>query len=243
MIVIVCHPHDEAALWLHGELRHAGICGPELVSVEQLVFSRSVVHRMTSSGDAGAIRLADGRVIRSETIATLINRVQYLPTQHFAGASTADRLYATAELHAFMLAWLNSAGGRVFNPPRPLDLAGGTFDPGSLLCLAEMAGLPTVTWRAASAEPGTADPPVLLPTHTVVVFDARVFGPRLPEPLQEGCRRLGALLGVPLLEIGLHRSAETSWMFATASGLVDFRRAGRLFMAGFAEALKGAIGA
>ena len=87
MIVLLCHDEDAAALWLHRALREQGCAALELVSVEQLVYSRSIVHRLDDRGDLGQIRLADGRVLRPETIAALLNRVRYLPTQHFARAA------------------------------------------------------------------------------------------------------------------------------------------------------------
>src|SRR4051812_12417673 len=116
MIVILCHPDDIAARWLDSTWRELGVPDVELVTVEQLVFSRAIVHRLSTSGDSGTVRLADGRVLRLETIAGLVNRVHRLPTDHFAAADAIDRDYATAELHAFVLAWLNGAAGRVLNP-------------------------------------------------------------------------------------------------------------------------------
>ena len=129
MVVILCHPDDGPALWLAQTLTASRVPDVTVVSVEELVFSRCIVSRMTDNGDSGMVRLADGRVLRPESITGLVNRVRHLPTQHFAHANADDRAYATAELGAFLLAWLNGIAGRVLNPARPFALGGGVMYP------------------------------------------------------------------------------------------------------------------
>jgi hypothetical protein len=236
VIVILCHADDAPALWLHGALRGLGLKGLELVAIDQLVYSRRIVHRLGDDGDRGEIRLADGRVLRAESISGLINRVRYLPTQHFAGADPSDRAYATQELSAFMLAWLDSIAGRVINPPLPFALDGGTFQPTTVLHHAAMAGLPTRTWRAGTTAVADNVEPEAIPTHAPIVFDGRLFGRIMPRNLQDGCVRVAALLGVPLLQILLHHSADLRWRFVAATGIADFRIGGRPLAAAIARA-------
>ena len=226
MIVILCHPGDAAALWLAATMREFVGGGIELVTVEELVYSRRIVHRQNDYGDSGSIALADGRTLRAETIAGLVNRVSYLPTQHFARALAEDRAYAEAELHAFLLAWINGVAGRVINPPLPAALGGGTFPLPTLVHLAAMAGLPTEAWRA-SAAPGADSQPPLPTTHAAVVFDRRIFGMLLPRALQEGCRRLAALTGTSLLQIEFIQTDGRGFRFKSATGAVDFRIGGK----------------
>ncbi len=246
MIVILCHPDDAGALWLWERLQHLGVGGVELVTVEQLVFSRRIAYRLSGAGDSGSIELADGRVLRPETITGLVNRVQYLPTQHFASADAADREYAAAELSAFLLAWINGVAGRAINPPLPLALGGGTFQVPTVLHHAAAAGLPTRTWRVSASEDG---PPeggpyaTLTPeggpytVHSVVVFDGRLYGPILPRELQDGCRRLSVLLGAPLLQVVLRQAAKPGWEFVQATGAVDFRIGGNALAAALGRSL------
>jgi hypothetical protein len=226
MIVILCHPGDAAALWLAGMMRGEGAGRVELVTVEELVYSRRIVYRLSDAGSSGSIGLADGRTLRPETIAGLVNRVSYLPTQHFARALPADRAYAEAELNAFLLAWINGVAGRVINPPLPTALGGGTFPLPTLIHFAAMAGLRSEAWRASTVELEGATPP-LRPTHAAVVFDGRMFGAVLPRALQDGCRRFAALTGVPLLQIEFNQSRERGFRFVNASGAVDFRIGGK----------------
>lgn len=237
MLVILCHPGDAAAMWLHDAMRQLGIGAPELVAVEQVVFSRSIVHRLDAAGDTGAIRLADSRVLQPEAITGLVNRVQVLPTQHFAAADEVDRAYATEELGAFMLAWLDGIAGRVINPPLPGALGGSAFPEVVLAHSAAMAGLPTRPWRRADTSPAENPNALPHPTHAAVVLDGRIFGPVIPRGLQDGCRRLAVLLGVPLLQVLLHHSREAGWWFAGATGLADFRVGGEPLAAAIAQAL------
>jgi hypothetical protein len=235
MLIILCHAGDAPALWVHAALRGVGVAA-ELVTVEQLVFSRRIVHRLDDDGDRGAIHLADGRVLRPEALAGVLNRVHYLPTQHFAAATPADRAYATEELGAFLLAWLDGVAGPVINPPLPSAIDGGTFDPMTLAHLAATAGLPVPAWTAGTRGERDDESPERPCTHAAIVFGGRVFGPVLPRPWQDGGVRLAVSLGVPLLEVRLERSTEGHWRFVTASGLVDFRHGGRPLVAALRQA-------
>jgi hypothetical protein len=235
MRVILCHPDDQAALWLAQTLA-ADATDLTVVSVEELVFSRSIVHRMTSRGDTGAVRLADGRTLRPESIAGLVNRVRYLPTQHFAHADTAERAYATAELSAFLLAWLNGIRGRVLNPPRPFALGGGVMYPAAVTHAAATAGLPTGPWFGSTSGQGIEAPRPAI-THAVTVLDNRIYGPLLPRQMQDGCVRLSVLLGVPLLQVLLHHAPDAGWRFVDATPFVDFQAAGPRLARDLARAL------
>jgi hypothetical protein len=88
---------------------------------------------MNGSGDSGCVELIGGRLLRLEAIGGLINRVRYLPNQHFERAQPQERAYAESELSAFVLGWVNGVAGRVINPPLPFDLGGGTFPTATLM--------------------------------------------------------------------------------------------------------------
>ena len=235
MTVILCHSNDAAALWLGASMRRLGR-DVDVVTVEQLVFSRRIVFRMNSAGDSGSVELAGGRLLRPESIGGLINRARYLPTQHFERAEPRERAYAESELSAFVLGWINGVAGRVINPPLPFDLGGGTFPPPTLLQLAAIAGLPTGGWRASTDE---EDSGMLLvaPTHTVIVFDGRLFGPLLPRALQDGCRGLASLLGTPLLQVELRQATDNTWRLVNATGIADFRIGGQPLVKALAQTL------
>jgi len=238
MLVILCHPDDISALWLHRELSAAGVSAT-LVSVEQLVFSRSITHVLTGTADTGTIRLADNRVLHPDAITGLINRVRFVPTQHFNNAAPGDREYATAELHAFLLAWLNGIAARVLNPARPPLLGGGVTDVAAIQHYAATAGLPTLPWRQSTRRAGLVSPAATAaaPTHVVTVLDGRVFGPIIPTDFAGGCCRLAAYLGTPLMQVAFSRSTSGAWRFLHATPLVDFERGGRPLAAAIARAV------
>lgn len=235
MFVILCHPGDAAALWLHAELLRLGQTA-ELVAVEQLVYSRGIVHRLDGTGDAGEIRLADGRTLRVEAIRTLVNRVATLPQAHFAHVGEADRAYAVEELGAFLLAWLDAVPGRVLNPARPNALGGSWMPVPAMMHLAAAAGLPAGAWRADSLDGAPLTSPSARPAEaSVVVLDHRVYGRVLSGALQDGCRRLAALSGMPLLQVDFARAADGGLDFLSAHGFADFRIGGRALVRAIAR--------
>ena len=237
MRIILCTPEDEAAIWLARTFRDLNVRDVELVTIQQLVFSRSIVHHVTNRGDAGAVQLADGRTLPPEEITAVINRVHHLPTEHLGLARPDDRAYATAELSAFVLAWLNGTGGRVINPARPLSLGGGTLETTTLTHLAGVAGLPTVAWEASTRAGLNTRSRHCSPLHSTIVLDGHCFGAPLPGELQEGCRRLATLAGMPLLQVLLQSSRSSGWRFVGATGAVDFRLGAEALAAFMAAAL------
>jgi len=241
MIVILCHPGDASALWLAGSMRGCGVT-IELVSVEELVYSRRIVYRLSDSGSSGSIVLADGRTLRPETITGVVNRVAYVPTQHFARALAGDRAYAEAELSALLLAWLNGVAGRVINAPLPSALGGASVSLPALMQFAAMAGLPTGGFRA-SADPREDAGPPRRPTHAAVVFDGRTYGALLPRALLDGCRRLAPLAGASLMQIEFNRSPEHGFRFVNASSAVEFRLGGKPLARDLARAFARSIAA
>jgi hypothetical protein len=225
MIVVLCHPGDASASWLARSMRELDAT-VELVTVEELVYSRSIVYRLSDAGSAGSIVLADGRALRPHSVTGLVNRVAYVPTQHFARALPTDRAYAEAELSAFLLAWINGIAGRVINPPLPFALGGASLAPPALMQLAAMAGLPTGAFRA-SADPHEHARPPLPATHAALVFDGRTYGRLLPRALLDGCRRFTALTGASLMQIQFNHSPARGFRFVNASSAVDFRLGGK----------------
>jgi hypothetical protein len=237
MVVILCHAADAAAVWLHEKCREQGVTCIELVSVEQLVFSRRIVHRQSTDAESGEVHIADGRIVRPEAISGLVNRVEYLPTQHFGLADAVDRAYASAELSAFVLAWLNGVRGRVINPATPSAPGGGWLPATTVRHLAAMAGLPTLPWSCSSNAGSDQDASTPSATHAIVIFDGRLFGPIVPRELQDGARRLATLLGLPLLQVSFYKAADR-WLFVAASGAADFRIGGEPLAASLAAALQ-----
>jgi len=239
--LVLCHPGDAAAAWLAHALRSRGVA-IDVVTVEELVYSRRIVFRQDARGDGGSVTLHDGRVLRPEAIGVLINRVRYLPTAHFAAAAPEERAYAESELSALLLGWLNAIPGRVVNPAHPCSLGGDALAPMRVSHAAAMAGLPTRPWQASSeiAHARVADADVqqrIRAAHVAIVFDGRLYGSLLPRSLQDGVRKLALLLGLPLLEVALDRAADGAWRFVGATGDVAFRRGGAALVRALASVM------
>ena len=75
-------------------------------------------------------------------------------------------------------------------------------------------------------------------THAVTVLDRRVYGPIVPRELQEACRRLSALIGVPLLQVLLRQEQGGEWHFVDATAAVDFRLGGTALVRDIASTLR-----
>jgi hypothetical protein len=226
MHVILCHPDDAAALWLHGALVALGLPTVELVAVEQLVYARRIVHRIDGAGDRSVIDLFDGRRLDS-TIEGLVNRIRFLPQQHLTRVAASDQSYAVDELRGWLLAWLDSLPCPVINQPRPQSLGGLWHHPATVAHLAAVSGLP--------CGDGSEDPEAS--RSAVVVFEGKVFGPILPRARQEAACRLAALLGASALQVDFEQGGKTGWRFVGANGMADFRIGGRPLAAAVAARL------
>jgi hypothetical protein len=163
-------------------------------------------------------------MLRPEAVQLLINRIRWLPTEHFAPAAPAERDYAESELSAFLLAWLNGIGGRILNPPHPYALGGTVPSALALHHYAALAGLPVAArqWDEDSAAEAAQD----TGTHRAVVFDGRVYGRGVPRALHAPLGRLAVLLGLPLLQAEFALGNARTWIFVGAHGHVDFSAGG-----------------
>ena len=91
-----------------------------------------------------------------------------------------------------------------------------------------MAGLPTggLARQMRRDDDGGTTP--MSPTHAALVVRRPALRAAPAATLQDGCRRLALLLGVPLLQVGLctDRPGRVGG-FVNASGAVDFRIGGK----------------
>ncbi|MDX1930108.1 MAG: hypothetical protein SFV81_26510, partial [Pirellulaceae bacterium] len=142
IVLILHHAADAAAVWLATALREHIGDRVLLLTIDELMYSKSIQHHFDSSLDESTFKLFDGREIRSACIAGVINRLCTPPDRHLEQVAQADRLYSTQELHAFWLGWLNSLPVPVINPPRPNALLGLSADEVVLQHTAATAGLP-----------------------------------------------------------------------------------------------------
>ena len=65
MWLVLCSPHDAAALWALTGLRRRGLVPIEAISPEALVCSRALTHHIANGQPHTTFTLPDGRVIDS----------------------------------------------------------------------------------------------------------------------------------------------------------------------------------
>jgi hypothetical protein len=126
MRLVLCNAGDDATVGAFQRLApHAG--GVELVTAEALAEAPRWEHRVGAAGAWTRITLADGRVLDSREVESTLDRMQFVPREHFRGAADGERQYAEAELHALFRSALKTFG--VVQGPHPALRDGGGREP------------------------------------------------------------------------------------------------------------------
>jgi hypothetical protein len=199
MWLVLCQDGDVDALWLADELRARTERRVELIEAGELVHECRWECRV-GTGAASSRLVVGDRTIESGEVDGVVNRLSWLGADGFEGASARDREYATGELFALALSWLESLGTRVLNRPAGAGLSGMWRTPGQWRALARSAGLPIVPYD--SDHPGDVFDET---DRTVFVIDGRVIGPVgvRTKQLSELARRSG----LDLMEVRLAGAA------------------------------------
>lgn len=223
MALLLHDPFDASARWLLDGLRARGV---ELMAVSsaELLGARRWRHEVGTRGAGSEVTLADGRVIESEHVGAVVNRLTGAPPP--AGpVAEGDRDYAAQELQALWLSWLAALPGPLLNTPTPGGLGGVWLDGAEWALRAGRAGLPCVP--VALGVTGGPPAPVDGSAPTVIVACGAVFGPREAAPLAAGCVALARDVHAELLGVRLAGGADGSGLrFAGATTLPDLRGGG-----------------
>ena len=239
MKLVLCEADDLGALWVYESLRARDGSAVELVTAGALAYGLSWEYRLGTSTDALRIQLSEGREIHGDQVTGVLNRLHTLPSDHMKEPAEDDLDYCVQEVYSFGMAWLSSIPAPVVNPPSAAGLSGGCRHRSEWLWQAAKAGLEIPEYRHHSGAGGhgpgedlVLDDPRLEAMPVVIVLGNRVFM-EAPDSVQDGCRRLAAASGVPLLGASFVRDAANRWLFVNATVLPDLRFAGD----GFARAL------
>ena len=236
-VLVLCHAADSLAAWLARHLADLLPGRVELLTIDELVYARSIVHRFGTTVDSSVFRLFDGREIHSDGVSGIVNRLQVPPDQHLDRVAAADRLYAAQELQAFLLGWLTSLSARVVNPPLPNALSGFAADMALQHHWAATAGLPCRPFLAGSDFTNCDPDAGLGPVFSLLIFDDTVYGPIVPVSLRAAARRFARLAGLSLIQVDFVQCSVCDYCFHSARGLVDPRIGGRPFVRQLALAL------
>ena len=148
-LLILCNQNDAIAFALYKKLSNLGdsIC---LVTAEELVFAPSWHHEINPKGKGTTkIMLRNGRVIDSEKLKSVWNRIRFFSMPHFKNEN--DQSYAQNEMFALYISFLKSINNVLINPLEILDLA---IEEENLLfqkMMAVNAGLPVLDHHFSSS--------------------------------------------------------------------------------------------
>lgn len=208
MHLVVCHLADGSALRAYEALQARADGEVECVTVESLCAGLAWEHRLGPTATRFRVRLADGRVLDGDQIASVLNRVHSVAPVGLDLAVDDDGQYAVQEFTAFFLSWLAGLDAVTVNEPTPQGLAGRWRTALEWTWLARQVGLPIVPRleRAPPAPDHAAEGPAggWTPGSVGVhVVGDRVVGPALEDRVLDGCRDLARRAGVGLLGVSL----------------------------------------
>ena len=241
MVRVFCEVTDLAALWAARRLASRGL-EVDIVTAPVLGSALRWEHRVSREGDASyRLDLGDGRVLSSDQLFGVLNRLSWVPTERFDRVAGADRDYAVQEMNALFLSWMHALAGPVVNRPTPQGLGGNWRDPSMWTSLAFQAGLPASSYRQSCAGDPMQNGSRGWSASVVTVFvvaNRVVAPPIVPAEVRDGCLRLAnnarnALLGidfVPAIDRGLE------WV--AASPIPDLTRGGEPLIDALAEVLE-----
>ncbi len=246
MWLVLCDPHDHAALWAGSQLRSLGLMPVQFVAPQELLLASRLEYCAEVSTKAYAYAQLQGdRVIDTRSVHGTINRAVRLNCPQVGVAATQDRSYVQAEMDAIMLAWLAALSARAINPATASAWSGVQLSAFAWAQHAQAAGFTTLPYRCGHA--GLEHPPALncqLSTH--LVFAEETY-PALPSTLASAAIQLAKRVRVPLLGItlGWHtpnfgpKDARHA-NFIDANTLPDLRVGGTAFIAALAASLMAA---
>ncbi|QJD77672.1 hypothetical protein [Spirosoma rhododendri] len=196
MILILCHLHDADAIWLYQRLKRAS--PPDsvrIVSVDELLYARTVRHTLDADSVEFRIQLQNGQTLTNDNISLVINRLYYIDPVVWKQTSPAQYQYVSQEINALYLSVLTTLDKRrLYNPPSASWLGGRNLTPAEWQLLGLRSGLSVPPGWSPVASP-------VLPDSRVLVIVRQLLG-QLPDGVSpDACRLVAQQAGMPLLEL------------------------------------------
>ena len=236
MLLVIVSLDDRDALWFAQQAMAAGVdC--TVLTTEALSFARRRSHRVSDAGISTSIEVSAGLCIDDWRLSGVLNRSLGAPDRAWQRAAPAERDYASAELHAFMVSWLAGLRCPVRNRPTPQCLAGPAPHPFVATAAAARAGLlcPPLTTTTAEAPlgdiqlvaarlaAGAGSRPVSVPC-----VDGSPVVAGVPDDVATGIARFLALVGAAEAVVGIDfLVAGGKWWFAGMTPLPSLRDGGQ----------------
>jgi hypothetical protein len=191
MLLIVAQSNDLAARSLAERWRSRGAA---LLTARDL----SVPGWKFDMPAQGPSRLiADGRAFTSSQIAGVLTRLAAVPEAELDHVAAEDRCYVSAEMTAFLLAWLSSLQCPVLNRPTPSGLCGPGWRIEQWLHLAAGLGIPVKSIRRSTSRAAVEETEGGI---SVTIVGRECLG-AVDSALVDCSRRLAAAADVDLLEV------------------------------------------
>ena len=134
----------------------------------------------------------------------------------------SDREYATSEMQAFYLSWLNAVPGVVANRPTPQGMSGSWRHISEWALRADRAGFRVPRYRQTDLDPVERGYAPLAPagtqvTNLVVLDGVGVFGAPVPERITASCLALAKAENTRILGVDVYQDEGGDWLFANAT--------------------------
>ena len=157
------------------------------------------------------------QVVHSREIEGVVTRLPWIAEDELSHIRPADRLYAAAEIGAFLVAWLSNTTFPVINRPTPSCLMGPSWGREQWIHNAARIGM-RIPERRSTNLPERPSLTRALPCSTAAVIGDHCIG-RVPSSLCDQARRLADIAGVEMLTVrfsGLDEDAEFVEAFLSA---------------------------
>jgi len=228
--MVLAAPGDPSGPWICDGLQQRGLDDVCLISVDALVYSRSLTHRLSRIGAVTVEIQTPGGVVGPALQAT-VNRAEALPLRHLQVVTSADREYATGEIYALFTSMLHGLSGQVVNRAGPRGLSGPILGAGEWASAAASAGLKVrpLRWPVPKEiDIGEMRSPRRLFVVGSAVIPAVSASSEIEPPpnhVAEACCRLARRQEVELLAVDFELS-EDCWLFIGAYCTPDVRPGG-----------------
>ncbi len=199
MNIILCHPQDRDAIWLHMELKQKQV-PVHLLAPEQLLMADEWTQYIDTDSDSYRVKTKSGITLDNTERHFLFNRIQLAQSPIWNKAEETEKNYVQAELNAALMSLLYSMQRKstILNPVVGYSLSGVYWSKDQWTKAAYEAGFEDVAITEESA----------IPYHSILVVDDKVIPNNTDEEVIEQALSLSKLAQTPLLEITFSRDGK-----------------------------------